>query len=252
MLYLKPFKLNKRLFFFAVVVCAALVFALVLWKTAHDNKSALTGAQGLVSTRPVIILDAGHGGVDGGAVAPDGTVEKDINLSITLKLNTLLQALGYATQLTRDSDVSIHDPESQTIRQKKVSDLHNRTDMVNQSEQALLISIHQNKFPSANVNGSQLFYSPNQPESKALAQQMQATVTQFLQPNNHKVPKQAGTSLYMLYHVQKPAVLIECGFLSNAGDLAKLKNEDYQRQLAFTIACGLLQYSCASTPSPFY
>jgi len=193
-------------------------------------------------SEPIIIIDAGHGGFDGGAVADDGTVEKDLNLQIALKLNDILRMAGYKTILTRTDDTPTSDPDAKTIREKKHTDLVNRMKLIEETPNAYFVSIHQNMFGVSSYWGSQVFYSGNNPESEILAKNVQQSIRELLQPNNKREIKKSGKSIYLLYYAEKPAILIECGFMSNGPELAKLKNEDYQKKLAFAIFCGINEY----------
>lgn len=204
---------------------------------------AVMPASAGTSNLPVFIIDAGHGGEDGGAVSSDGaTVEKDLNLQIAHKVRDLLASYGFPTHMTRTDDRSIHDESAKTVRERKVSDIHNRLDIVESYDNAILVSIHQNKYSSADSNGTQVFFSPNNPQSEILAQEIQSAVRNLLQPENSRMVKKSGSSIYILYNATKPAVMVECGFLSNPKDTKNLKQEDYQRHLAFSIVSGLLNY----------
>ena len=189
-----------------------------------------------------ILVDAGHGGVDGGAVASDGTLEKDLNLQIALKVAAWLRLLGVRVTMTRETDCSIHDESTQTIRQKKISDIKNRLELLEESQADLLLSIHQNMYGQSRYRGTQVFYGGGNAWSKPAARSLQQSVQKLLQPENTRQVKQTTKSIYLLYHATKPAVLVECGFLSNADELGLLKQEDYQRQLSFCIICGILDY----------
>lgn len=191
---------------------------------------------------PLIILDAGHGGQDGGAVAKDGTQEQYINLDITLKLNEILTKDGYRTLLTRTDDNSIHDADAKTVREQKVSDIHNRLKIVEANPRCLFVSIHQNYYTESQYCGAQVFYSPNAPESSHLAQCIQSSIVLSLQPENTRQIKESGSSIYILYHATEPAVLVECGFLSNPEETAKLNDESYRQQMAQAIADGIEKY----------
>lgn len=191
---------------------------------------------------PVIIIDAGHGGVDGGSVGADGTVEKDINLSIALKLRDMLELYGFETVMIREEDKSIHNEDAKTIREKKVSDLHNRLNIINSTDNGLFVSIHQNYFEQSKYSGAQVFYSPNDNRSEQLARIMQQTIVDTLQADNNRQIKKADKSLYLLYKSQNPAIMIECGFMSNEKELNLLKSEDYQKQMALSITNGILKY----------
>ena len=195
-----------------------------------------------VENVPVIIIDAGHGGEDGGAVGIDGTAEKDLNLSISLKLNEILSAMGYQTRMVRTTDTSIHNADADSVRERKVSDIHNRAAIMNEYENCIYVSIHQNKYSGSSIWGAQTFYSPNNEESKELAQLIQASIANNVQPDNKRVIKQSGTNIYVLYNATKPAVMVECGFVSNANELEQLKDEEYQNKMAFAISNGIINY----------
>ena len=215
------------------VITAALLFGGLTSQTAVAN---LSGAM------PLIILDAGHGGEDGGAVAADGTMEKDINLSITQKLDALLRAMGFQTLLTRTDDTLHFNASAASMREKKVSDLRYRLSCTVQTPDCVLLSIHQNKFSDPQYDGAQMFYSPNHPQSESLAQCLQDAFVKNLQPENTRKIKQSGTEIFLLYQTKVPAVMAECGFLSNKAECEKLKTDAYQQQVAVCIANGLLQY----------
>ena len=191
---------------------------------------------------PVIVIDAGHGGVDGGAVGADGTVEKDINLHICLILRDMFLANGFDVVMTRETDVSIHDDGITSTKKQKTSDLHNRLKMVNNTPGCIFLSIHQNKFGDKRSSGAQVFYSPNHPESERLAATMQAAFVRNLQPENTRLHKKAGKNLFLMYESQCPSVLIECGFLSNENELIQLKDTEHQSKIAFTAFCAVMEF----------
>lgn len=188
-----------------------------------------------------IILDAGHGGFDGGAVASDGTVEKNINLEITLTLASFLRQSGFKVILTREADVSTDDVETEKIPTRKKSDLKNRLNLMKDYKNAVFVSVHLNKFTTSAASGSQVFYSRVN-GSKELGDSIQKSIVKLLQPDNTRVNKQATSSTYLLYHATIPTVLVECGFLSNKAELERLKDKDYQNKMAFSIYCGILEY----------
>ncbi|MBE6850767.1 MAG: cell wall hydrolase [Ruminococcus sp.] len=192
----------------------------------------------------VIILDAGHGGMDGGCSSANGDVEKNINLAILLNLRELLEMSGYTVVVTRDTDISIHDEGIEGIANQKSSDMDNRLEIFNSSDNAICISIHQNQFTDPKYSGAQMFYSDTNSESSALAQMIQNQFVQFLQPENTREIKLCGKELFLCYFSENPTVMVECGFLSNPEEAAKLVTEDYQRQIAFTVFAALVQY-CA-------
>lgn len=191
---------------------------------------------------PVIIIDAGHGGEDGGAVGVDGTYEKDINLQIALKVNEIFSIFGYQTHLIRTTDISVH-TIGNSIRERKISDIHNRADTMNSYENCIYLSIHQNKYSDSRIWGAQTFYSANFDESKEIAQFIQNAVSSQLQPNNKRQIKKSGTDIYVLYNATKPAVMVECGFVSNQNELNQLKDSTYQKNMALSIATGIINYN---------
>ena len=191
-------------------------------------------------TDGVVLIDPGHGGFDGGTVAEDGTTEKHINLAVALCLRDLLYVCGVSVEMTRETDISLEEDTSTTIREKKVSDMHRRLSMYN--EASLVISLHQNHFSVPKYSGTQLFYSSNHPQSAILAQQIRASIVGWVQPQNTRELKQATDGIYLLHHTTAPAVLVECGFLSNPDERDKLKTSAYQRQIAFAIMAGYWNY----------
>lgn len=196
------------------------------------------------SVTPVqtVVIDAGHGGVDSGAVSADGIMEKNINLDIALKLNDILTSYGIKTVMIRSADTDISDAGCESIREKKVSDIHNRFDIVNQTADSILVSIHQNFYEEPKYSGTQVFYSPNNDESRLLAECIQQSVVSSLQKENTRRVKASGDSIYLLYRAQRPSVMVECGFLSNPDEAKKLNDDEYRRQLALFIADGILNY----------
>lgn len=187
-----------------------------------------------------LLIDPGHGGPDGGASAQDGTKEKDINLAVSLDLYDILRVCGFPVVMTREADISIHAPDAVTIREKKVSDMHNRLALYEKADAVL--SIHQNHFSSTKYSGAQSFYSPNHPDSQVFAAAVQAAIVHMVQPDNTREIKKASDDIYLLHHTQRPAVLIECGFLSNPAERQELKTPQYRQKLAFAVAAGYWNY----------
>lgn len=230
-----------RRFLIAVLLLGA-VFAVALfpWRTPE---TLAVGAK--PDCRRVVILDAGHGGFDGGAVASDGTVEKDINLKIALTLREFLQQDGFSVIMTRDADRSTEDPGTETIASRKKSDMKNRLQLMSDHPDAIFVSIHLNKFTTSAARGAQIFYGGRSPESQTLAESIRIAITGMLQPENTRVNKQATGGTYLLYNAPIPAVLVECGFLSNRTELLLLKEELYQQKMAFCIFCGIQDFFSA-------
>lgn len=228
--------MKKALFIFFSAFLIASILLLQEIKTASTS-------QLIEENFPVIIIDAGHGGEDGGAVGADGTNEKDINLKIALKLNDILTVFGYETRMVRTTDVSIHNEGADTIRERKSTDIRNRAAIMEEYENCLYVSIHQNKYEDSRIWGAQTFYSPNDEASKTLAQFIQTSIAAKIQPDNKRLIKESGTSIYVLYNATKPAVMVECGFISNPNELSQLKSEEYQSQMAFSITSGIINYN---------
>ncbi len=221
----------------AAVLCLLVLAALLL-----GDRAVQTASDAVAASFPLLILDAGHGGQDGGAVAADGTNEKDINLSLTLTLDDLLRSLGFRTLLTRSDDTLHETPDATTVRERKVGDLRYRLQLTQEHPDSILISIHQNQFYDPRYDGAQVFYSDNHPQSEALAQCLQESIVKTLQPDNTRRIKESGEEIFLLNQTKVPAVMVECGFLSNPEELKMLKNETYRKQLAATIVNGLLDY----------
>lgn len=186
-----------------------------------------------------IVIDPGHGGEDGGAVSCTGRMESEYNLAISRRLDDLLHLLGYRTRMTRTSDVSIYTTGS-TLAQKKVSDLKERVRIVNETGNALLVSIHQNQFSDSRYSGAQVFYAKTT-GSKELGQKLQTELVSALNPGSNRKSKPV-SGVYLLENISCTGVLIECGFLSNPQEEARLRDEDYQKALCCVIAASLHQY----------
>ncbi len=161
-------------------------------------------------------------------------------------LSKFLEKTGYEVILTRSDDSSTESDNSERIPSRKKSDLKNRLELMKSHPDAVFVSIHLNKFTTSAASGSQVFYSANDENSKPLGEKIQASIVKMLQPENKRVNKQATSSTYILYNAPIPAVLVECGFLSNSAELKMLKNEDYQNKMAFCIFCGINEYFLSS------
>lgn len=185
------------------------------------------------------VIDAGHGGIDGGATSCTGVLESAINLEIAIKLNDLMQFLGFDTIMTRTTDTSIH-IKGETIAAQKVSDLKERVRIVNETENAILISIHQNTFSDSRYGGAQVFYAANG-NSRQLAEKLQTALAQTVNPGSNRKCK-TSKGIYLMEHIDQTGLLIECGFLSNPQEEAKLRSPEYQKQLCSVIASTLGTY----------
>ena len=190
-------------------------------------------------SKPTVVIDAGHGGEDGGAV-DNNIVEKDINLSIAKKLADLLRVNGFDVIETRTDDIMIN-TDGNTLREKKVSDMKNRL-AVFDTENSIVISIHQNKFPQSKYHGTQVFYGIKNSGSKTLAENVQSNIVKLIQPDNKRECKMADGGIFLLKNCVNPSIIVECGFISNYEEAQLLSDERYQRKMSFSIFCGLMDY----------
>ncbi len=232
--------LRKRdLLLFVFCCCFFLGLATVLWQGG-----AVPVFQPGDSDIPVtVVIDPGHGGEDGGAVSPGGVEESHINLAVSLRVSDLLRFTGQRTRLTRSEDVTTSDEGLDTLRQRKSSDLKNRVRFVEETENALLLSIHQNSLPSSPVtHGAQVFWN-RQEEAEGLAEQVQEALNQSINAGNEKHPRPIPDSIYLMKHITAPGILVECGFLSNGPETERLQDPSYQLRLATAIVAGYLEHA---------
>ncbi len=226
--------------------CAVLLFLLSLsgaWSALPVASEEATSAD----FSPVIVLDAGHGGEDGGASSADGLIEKDVNLTLCRMLRAYFIANGWKTVMTRTDDRLLYDRNADFQGHKKALDLAARLQIAQKVSPALFVSVHMNAFPALpSCCGTQVFYSVNHPLSRHYAESVQNAAADF-QPNNRRVCKAAGSSIYLLHHLQLPAILVEAGFLSNPAEASLLADENYLASLAFVIFRGIVS---AYNPKP--
>ena len=205
------------------------------------------GAQALpvsapaATTRPTLIIDPGHGGADGGAVAGNGRLESEINLEIALKTRELCRLFGFAPVMTRSSYELDYPTEMDTLHKKKVWDQRTRIALINGVPNALLLSIHQNNYPDARPSGCQVLYGAAD-GSRELAKLTHENLSCCLCPENRRVAAPVSKTVYLFQQIQCPAILVECGFLSNPGELEKLTSPAYQREIAVILLASCLQY----------
>lgn len=233
--------LTKRIIF-AVFLCFAIIFSMiaVIFLGAETAEPVFALRDGLPVT---VVIDPGHGGEDGGAVSANGVEESRINLEIALRLEQLLRFAGQRTDMTRRADESTCDPGLDTVRARKASDLRNRTELVNRTENAVLISIHQNSLPQSPVtHGAQAFRNREE-GAEALAEAVQTLLNEQIN-DRPKEPRLIPDTIYLMNHVQAPAVLVECGFLSNGEDTRLLQESGHQLKLASIMAAAFLR--CAA------
>lgn len=224
----------------SILLFYCLVVSIFLAAAYWGSKATDVIARRIPMTRNhTIIIDAGHGGEDGGATSCTGKLESVYNLEIARKLNDLMHLLGLHTKMVRTSDTSVY-IQGNSIAEKKVSDLNYRVKLVNETENAILVSIHQNTFPDGQYRGAQVFYAPKG-EGKDLAEQLQTALVQTLNPGSNRRSKRAD-GIYLMEHIQKTGVLVECGFLSNAEEEANLRSDDYQKKLVCVIAATVFNF----------
>lgn len=231
-------KIKRFVSIFLIVFFLSVFIALMVTSTLKITlkTSAMPSRQ-----LPHIIIDAGHGGEDGGAVSNDGVLEKGINLAISNDTADTLRLFGFDVEMTRTDDGALSN-EGDTVKARKYNDMKMRLDMFNSSEDNVIISIHQNKFSDRSSHGTQVFYSPNNEESLLLADSIKFSVKSQLQPNNERLSKPADSGIYLLKNTTQPAVIVECGFLSNPEECSLLVTEEYQKQMSFAVTTGFLDF----------
>lgn len=232
------FALSFLLFSLLLAALLSLFGAIMRYASSLSDKAANAPIEPVIT----VILDAGHGGEDGGAVGKNGVYEKDLNLAITQKIKANLKEMGISVLCTRNEDILLYDRNVDYKGRKKMLDLAARLKIVKDTPNPIFVSIHMNSFPQTQYNGLQVYYSGNDPRSADLALLMQNEVRDQLQPTNSRKIKQASSNIYLLDRITAPAILIECGFLSNAEECAKLSTEEYREELAFILACAIADY----------
>ena len=219
------------------LVLAVSLFALVAAMCLYSAPRLAEEVSAYVRAEPVVVIDAGHGGEDGGASSPDGVLEKTLNLEIAQKIDALLQFAGVKTVMLRETDTALYTDGCSGIAEKKVSDLKHRVLLTNQVENAVLLSVHQNFFTESKYRGAQVFYAKTD-GSRELAERIQGALRTDVDPDNHRQVKPS-QGVYLMEHVNGTAVLVECGFLSNPAETALLQAETYQKKLCAAV-CGAL------------
>ena len=232
--------MKKKLTAAAMIPVYLAVCAAILVLTAAGSKTVTVMAMSApVPDRHCIIIDAGHGDPDGGAVSCTGVFESSINLQISKRLCDLFRLLGYGTLMTRETDASVY-TQGNTIGEKKVSDLKERARIVNGTENAILLSIHQNHYTDSRYGGAQMFWA-NTDSSRELAESLQNTFVSHLNPGSNRAAKQS-QGIWLMEHVECPAVLVECGFLSNPTEEARLRDTAYQQKICCVIVSALSEF----------
>ena len=235
---------KNSLLFALKIFAVCLIFSLIIlllcyFSTYISTQDTVVTAMERKATQ--VVIDPGHGGRDGGAVSADGIIEKDLNLKVSFALRDILEICGVTTVMTREKDTLVCDESNPNLKGKiKVTDLKNRLKIGNENSEALFISIHMNKFPVEKYSGLQVYYSPNNESGFVNAKSIQEKVISILQPDNTRKVKKAGNSIFLLSRLNSPAVLVECGFLSNESEAKKLSDKNYQTQLSLVIADSII------------
>ena len=238
---------NDPLYIIKYILFAAFFSALILFficlasRFQKDVKVAASTDAEATSKSPTIVIDAGHGGEDGGTSGV-GVTEKDLNLSIANDLADMLRAAGFDVVMTREDDRLLYDPTSDYKGRKKQLDLAERLRIGESFDDAIFISIHMNAFPDPKYRGLQVYFSPNDPNSQALAQSIQSSVCELLQLDNKRTIKEATSRIFILNQIRKPAVLVECAFLSNPEECLLIATPDYRKKLTFCIFSGICEF----------
>ncbi len=222
-----------------MLVASLLMITLAGWIQPESN---FVFSKQCVNDR-LVILDAGHGGADGGAVSADGAIEREINLEVAKRMAYLMVFCGQRIAMTRTDANGLASPDAKTIREQKKSDLNNRVETINSLPDGLLISIHQNSLPGhPEVYGAQVFYN-EVPQSAVLAEVIQGQLNNTINAGNEKLARRIDDSIYLMKKVTCPAILVECGFLSNTREAHTLCTEDHQKRLALALTTGYLLYT---------
>lgn len=222
-----------------VITYVLIVSSLIVTASLVSEVTTVVAQLTPIERNYTIVIDAGHGGPDGGATSCTGVMESKFNLDISMRLNDLLQLLGYKTVMIRTEDESIY-ISGETIAAKKISDLRQRVKLANEIQGGVLVSIHQNTFSDSRYSGPQVFYG-TQGEGEQLAKILQKSLTEVLSPGSNRMAKKAD-GIYLMQHINCTGVLIECGFLSNPEEEAKLRNDQYQQKLCCVIGTSLVNF----------
>ena len=235
--------LNKKIIRITIVCMFVFVFGLAI---ISDQKEVVPTVSLPVSGK-TIVIDAGHGKPDEGAESSKGTTEAETNLKIALKLQNLLEQSGSTVLLTRSDENAIYDLDSKTLRQKKISDIHNRVKIGNESSADIFVSIHLNKIPQQQYDGWQTFYNAKSAEGQRLAVSIQNNLNDAIQRENNRIAKSI-ENIYIVKHVDIPTTIVECGFLSNPDEEKLLLEDEYQNKLAWGIYNGIIDYFYEQKP----
>ena len=231
--------ITLRLKKFRSYTALMLVFLLAVWTVLYDGSKTVNASA--ILDGPVLIIDAGHGGEDGGAVSASGVIESGINLEIALRLDAIAGLYGQRTAMTRETEEIDYPEDAVTIAQKKKADQHARVELINSLPDAVLISIHQNFFPDSRPSGCQVLYGAGE-ESEKLGTLTHELLCTSLCPDNRRVAAPISESIYLMKKAQCTAILVECGFLSNAAETELLLTDNYQIKLSAVLMASYMQY----------
>ncbi len=228
--------------FLFLLLSSALMCALAFASGAFSHPSPKPTISETAISNYTLIIDAGHGGEDGGASSSSGLVEKEINLDISKRICEMLKSSGVNVVMTREDDRLLYDRNTNYKGRKKKLDLAARLNVMKKTENAIFISIHMNAYTDPKYSGLQVWYSQNDQKSMVLADKIQNNARILLQPENTRKTKGATSSIFLLNEAVCPAVLIECGFLSNESEAAKFENDDYRQKVAYTVFYAILTF----------
>ena len=233
--------LNRKRITLIITSIFIAIFVFIFTTDDIQKQNNYISTVSLPVTEKVIVVDAGHGIPDEGAESSKGTTEAETNLKIALKLQNLLEQSGSTVILTRSDENAIYDIDSKTLRQKKISDIHNRVKIGNESSADIFVSIHLNKIPQSQYDGWQTFYKEGNEKGEKLAKEIQNSLNETIEKANNRIAKSID-NVYIIKHVEIPTTIVECGFLSNPDEEQLLLNDDYQNKLAWGIYNGIINY----------
>jgi len=233
----KPFKLIIKSLVFVLIISLVCQISI----NAYFNSDSYEDVIITTSEKRTVIIDAGHGGEDCGAIGVNGIYEKDLNLSLANELGKILSENGFAVVYTRSDDALLYTKEEDVHGIRKISDLKNRCKIAAEYPNAIFISIHMNSYKSPECHGAQVYFSSKNSNSYKMASCIQGNIKSHLQTDNERVIKE-GKSIYLLQNIENPAILIECGFLTNPAECEKLIEKEYQKELSFAIFYGIIDY----------
>lgn len=235
--YIKASKYILSFVGFLLVLSLSLQISSIIF----SNKALYLEEVNAITEKKTVIIDAGHGGEDCGAIGQNGAYEKDLNLAVAFTLGEMLTEKGYAVIYTRTEDKLLYTDEENIKGIRKISDLKNRCKVAKEYPDSVFISIHMNSFTDPKYSGTHVYYSQKNEDSRLLASKVQSSVKETLQKDNNRVIK-PGKSMYVLENIDNTAILIECGFLSNPEECGKLSEKEYQKKLCFSIMCAMIEY----------